>query len=626
LKKNILKYFFLFLSTFSLLEANEIALLLEKYQAESELSKKTKDENAGHLIVFTRDDLERMQVETLKDVLKSIRLFRYLENRVGEPDMLNIDPVLYSSKSVRVYLNDNELELPITGSGFLMFGNIDMDFIDHVEIYEGFPSFEFGVEPATVVIRLYSKNAQHDSGSRIKGLIASHSSNKENIYTSGYVDDMAYFAYVNHSDDDKKVYNIDNQEVKRNFHTNHFYGSLSQDNYKLELNALEVKHDAFLGMLPYTVPQNANMDRNYINASFSAKSADKTLSFNASYIYSSGDYQAQYPAPLAAAFGGYTTLHQNYKTDTLTVIGKKEFKFNTNTLVLGLQYRYKYFKFDDITYNGIASNIPQNYNKENIYSIFFEDTFFLSQNDLLSISLMQQYYARNKGMKNESMPQLRLSYVHVKDAWTSKTFLSRQEFIPEPFMTATPVVGNPKLDSEIYNAFTQEINYKTKQTLSKLLVGYSVTNKFLMPNSHGVMQNSKKDLDIYLASAEFTYFFRTKDKLELQIDYAKLKGSDYYEDNTHINYLIRMLNSVGKFDIFNELIINSGFENLDTGYDYSAGIKYRATPDLHFGLKGENIFKSGLTRKYYYHIVPMPQQLEVPVIEQKFMLSMEYLF
>lgn len=102
--------------------ANEIDALLESYQTESELFKKTKDESAEHLTVYTRDDLEMMQVETLKDILKSIR----------------------------IYLNQNELILPIFGSGVSLFGNIDMDFIDHVEIYEGFSSFKFGIEPASI--------------------------------------------------------------------------------------------------------------------------------------------------------------------------------------------------------------------------------------------------------------------------------------------------------------------------------------------------------------------------------------------------------------------------------------------------------------------------------------------
>ena len=89
--------------------------------------------------------------------------------------------------------------------------------------------------------------------------------------------------------------------------------------------------------------------------------------------------------------------------------------------------------------------------------------------------------------------------------------------------------------------------------------------------------------------------------------------------------MLRMLNTIGSFDIFNELVINSGFEDLDNGYDYSAGVRYDVTPDLHINFKGENILNAGLTRKYYYNFASV-KQLEVPVIEQKFMLSIEYLF
>ena len=144
--------------------------------------KKTKDESAGNLIVYTRDDLERMQVESLKDILKSLRGFTYLENRFGQPDILNADPITYYSKSVRIYLNENELLTSLSGSGFIIFGDMEMDFIDHVEIYEGFPSFDIGVEPATIVIRLYTKSPKHDEGGgRVKAMLGSHGTNKENV-------------------------------------------------------------------------------------------------------------------------------------------------------------------------------------------------------------------------------------------------------------------------------------------------------------------------------------------------------------------------------------------------------------------------------------------------------------
>ncbi len=608
--------------------ASEIDALLEKYKSESELSKKTKNENAGHLIVFTRDDLERMQVETLKDVLKSTRFFRYLENRVGEPDMLNIDPILYSSKSVRVYLNDNELVLPVTGSGFLLFGNMDMDFIDHVEVYEGFPSFEFAIEPATVVIKLYTKVPQRDAGSRIKGLVASHGSHKENIYTAGFTsNNIAYFAYANHKENKRDTYAVDAQTVKRDQNINQFYASFEKGKSKVELHALTSNNDAFLGIVPYAVPKSTNLEHRFFNASYTLKSDDETLSVRASYIYSDGKYNANYPSALPAFLGGYSDFKQKNKTDTFTTVLKKKFIIDAHTVSIGLQYRYKNFQFDDIQTDNIASPYSQKYNKENIYSLFIEDSILLSEHDLLGLSVMQQHYDRNKDMEDETVTQLRLSYIHNKDNWIAKTFLSRQEFIPEPYMTAAAHVGNVDLLPEIYSAATQEISYKNTQTLSKIVFGYGNTRRFMIQDfTSGQMVNSKNDLGTYYAAVEFNYLFRKKDKLVLQADYVKIAGTDTNEDVKHYDYLVRMLNTVGKFDIFNELVINKGFENLDTGYDYSAGIKYRVTPDMHIGFKGENIFNTGLTRKYYYNLVPTQKQLEVPVIEQKFMLSMEYLF
>ncbi|WP_193109928.1 TonB-dependent receptor plug domain-containing protein [Sulfurimonas paralvinellae] len=606
-----------------ILQASDIDTLLDQYKTESELSKKTKDENAGHLIVYTRDDLERMQVETLKDVLKSIRFFRYLENRVNEPDMINLDPVAFSSKSVRIYLNDNELVLPITGSGFNLFGNIEMDFVDHVEIYEGFPSFDFGIEPATVVIRLYSKEAKRDAGTRVKVLGALHGTHKENIYNAGFVDDMAYFVYANHSQNNQDSYDVDNQTVKRDTTTNHFYGSLEKENYKVELNAFTTDHDGFLGLLPYAAPKETNLEKKFINASFGSKFQNDSLTFNLSYINSSGSYDASYSSPVP---GGFSLMNQQFDSEVMTAIVKKKFKIENHAISAGVQFRYKNFSLDDVKYDSVPSPAQQKYDTENIYSLFLEDAISFSENNLVSLSAMLQHYDRNKAMKDEDVSQVRLSYIYTNKQWVSKTFLSNQEFVPEPFMTAESHVGNPNLDPEEYLSLTQEISRTGEQTMSKIVFGYNRTKKFLIPDNLGVMQNSKDDFTAYYAALEFHYFFRKKDELQLAFDYAQLNLPNEATSVEHYNYLIRMVNSVSKFDIFNELVINHGFENLDTGYDYSAGVKYGVTPDLHINLKGENILNAGLTRKYYYNLMPTTKLLEVPVIEQKFMLSVEYLF
>ena len=86
-----MKILLLMLMLFSFSVAEGIDSLLQEYEKNSELSNKTKDESAGNLIVYTRDDLERMQAESLQDVLKSLRLFSYIENRIGQTDILNQD-------------------------------------------------------------------------------------------------------------------------------------------------------------------------------------------------------------------------------------------------------------------------------------------------------------------------------------------------------------------------------------------------------------------------------------------------------------------------------------------------------------------------------------------------------
>ncbi len=616
-----MKYLLLLILTLSL-QANELDTLLENYQTESELSKKTKDESAGHLTVYTRDDLELMQVETLKDILKTIPFFRYLENRIAQPDLLNLDPVLSSSKSIRIYLNQNELILPIFGSGVSIFGNIDMDFIDHVEIYEGSSSFKFGIEPATITIRLYSKRAKHDAGSRVKFLTASHGSHKENIYTSGFFNDMEYFVYANHSTNKQDVYHRNGESLKRDHQKNHFYASFSDDIQKVEIQALSAQNDAFVGAVPYGVPQDSKAENKFFNLAYSANLLQKSLLFKLSYIQTESLYNANYRTALPAILGGYSQVEQRDKGSVFTAIVEKKYQLYNHTVNVGLQYRKKTFDFSDLKYNGVPALYNQAYNKEDIYSLSIEDTLALSLNNRVKLFFMQQ---KSVELENESPQQLSISHIYTDDSLVFKTFVSRQEYISDPYATAQDHIGNPSLKPELYHSYTQEINYETAQALWKMVYGYTKIHNFLIPDASGKMQNAQEAMKIYYMQASLDYVFRKKDKLQFQFDYQKFLPFETRGKLHHRNYLVRMTNSVSKYDFFNEIVMNSGYENLKTGLDYSAGLTYRHTKDLHFKLKGENIFNKGLTRKYIYNITS-GQQIEVPVIEQKFMLSMEYLF
>ncbi len=100
-------------------------------------------------------------------------------------------------------------------------------------------------------------------------------------------------------------------------------------------------------------------------------------------------------------------------------------------------------------------------------------------------------------------------------------------------------------------------------------------------------------------------------------------------DIEHYSYVIRMLNTVSSFDIFNELVIHDNYTNLDTGYDYSLGVKYEINKDFHISLKGANIFDTGLEWDYANQMTQtgvVTDSVVVPTVERQFLFGMEYLF
>jgi iron complex outermembrane receptor protein len=46
------------------------------------------------------------------------------------------------------------------GSAFMVWGEMPIEYIDHIEVYKGSSSVEFGNEVASTIIKLYTKKAQ----------------------------------------------------------------------------------------------------------------------------------------------------------------------------------------------------------------------------------------------------------------------------------------------------------------------------------------------------------------------------------------------------------------------------------------------------------------------------------
>ncbi len=175
---------FLFFPFVYSVEASEIHKLIDDFSQKNDYSQKTIDENKGHLVLFAREKLENMHAKTLKDVFKTTPVVYYHENRYGLPDPLsNGTYTPYLSSFIRLYVDGIEITQGWIGSGLLLYGDINIDFADHIEFYYMAPSLETSAEPAYLTIFLYSKDPSQDSGNKI-GLIQGDNGYNAQSYTA----------------------------------------------------------------------------------------------------------------------------------------------------------------------------------------------------------------------------------------------------------------------------------------------------------------------------------------------------------------------------------------------------------------------------------------------------------
>ncbi len=173
--------------------AADINTLLNEYNQKNDLSQKTIDENKGHLVLFTRERLEKMHAKTLKDVFKTAPVMYYHENRYALPDPLMsgaFEP--YRSNFIRLYVDGVEITQGWMGSGVMLYGDVNIDFVDHIEFYYAIPSFETSVEPAYLTIFLYSKSPEQDSGGKVDLVQGSRGYDSQSISYGEQTKDFAY--------------------------------------------------------------------------------------------------------------------------------------------------------------------------------------------------------------------------------------------------------------------------------------------------------------------------------------------------------------------------------------------------------------------------------------------------
>jgi len=598
--------------------------LLKQYEDSESLYKKTKKESAGFLLVYSRKDLERMQAFKLEDVLKTIRMFTLQTNRMGATNLLNAGAGQQSMSPIKLYIDDFEVSTTLQKNAFDMYGNMDIYFVDHIEIYQGGSSIVFGNEPGSMVVRLYSKNPQRENSTSMELGVNSKYGRSLRILDTGIFNDYNYLAYASKSKLNYNTYDMNKQELSRDAQRYQVHFRFSKDDdFTIELDGILNKADIFSGFGVAPLGEETNRAYGYITfKKYLTTSIELSFSATQEKKEAINDDAILIPNSIT------NSVHMNVYSNTYKTSLKKKIINANNDLSFGVEFQKKVFNVKSFT--GINRAAIQGPNETNIYMIYLEELYNINQNHILALSIKLDRYEDNYSEKSNEY-SIRLGYAGIiNENFSTKLFTTKRYIYPNMFQTSfTPpnYKANPSLNAANVDVASGEIEYNKNKT--RVVFGFAYKE---IDNALSFSPIKK----MYINSKDTIYFHRYYLRNEYKFDYDNkiiIEGFKAFKEiyaSPGSGVLIQIFNTFGKFDIYNELVYREGYilksslYNVDIpkGYDYTLALTYSINKKLKIKLKGDNL----LNKASKTPIGQGSSTIKVPIIERKTTLTMEYTF
>ena len=631
--QKLLFFLFIILGT---LQGEDLQALLDGYKKESELSKITKRDAAGLLELFTRDDLEKMQVHSLLDVLEtvsSLYLQRGSNNLTlfSSPSDANL-PLTYT----RLYINNHDVTSSSFGSAFLIWGEMPIEYIDHIEIYKATSSMEFGNENAALIIRLYTKKASRENGSKLKIGIDDLGSSDANFYTAKVLDNgISYFAFANtnniHRTSYENIYDNITYDLNSNREGYNVYGDIHYKQWRFELNLYKKRNDDFLGIGTHRTPQGGGLD-SYHNYLHVTKKFDNDLTLQ--FSYDKSNYNRTYIDPNGIRVANAPLLNHyeiNFDDDIFAAIIEKKFTTQKNSLLLGAFYKQKEFESEGIYFDTDLSYQHTNASENtlNLSSVYIEDKYNIDPNFQIIGSIKGDFFRYQKEVKSQNEILARGGFIYNRDRYKFKLFYTKG-YIPLAFYQIynpdnMPYKANPQLNTtktDTYTASLHYINDKKEMTFEAVQVRAKELVIYDRSTINGWRNSSDTSYRTYY-QINYTYHFNLYNKFSSSFAYGN--NSQNSDTASAFNVILKSFNKYKQFDFYNALNYKNSYTSSDGSYikssfEFTSALKYHYSQNLMFGLKGENIFHDS-TEQSYTGI-----DFNIPTIDQRFWINMEYLF
>jgi iron complex outermembrane receptor protein len=599
--------------------------ILEEYSQKNTLSQKTIDENKGHLVLFTREKLEKMHAKTLKDVFKTTPIIYYHENRYAFPDPLtsgSFEP--YRSNFIRLYVDGVEITQGWAGSGLLLYGDINIDFVDHIEFYYMTPSFESSVEPAFLTIFLYSKDPKRDSGGKINLIGGSRGYNMETFSYGEQKEDFSYMVNISHTD--AKREKIDNGTpipLSRDFERVQLFAYVKSEDQAFHLQVVKKDTDSFAGASWDATPLVSKIDFLNLHMDYSIDFSENWHMLLA-YDWLRSDMKEEDELPLIWAFPSNNHLYACTENSTFTAELTYKKTVGKHHINAGVKGRDK--RLDSLKQDGQKVPLPL-FNSEKVASIFFQDQYALDTQQLLSVGISYNNIDRNGNTSDDSLLQLRLGYIYTNEYWSYKAYLYRTQVSIEPLMRYFYPKITQGIKAQTSLGITQELSYTKEKQHVRFMLHMMEDEDSLLQNTMG----NPNDTKYFSAIINYDYDFDKDNKMNLQLYYAGYEDIFNLDELNDISGYISFFNTYEDFDFYNGIVWHRNSIDWTNYFDWTASVTWNISEEMTLTLKGDNILnKAKETNLYRFDVstlVPIPlDSLAIPHVDRRFTIELEYLF
>lgn len=599
--------------------------LLNTIEKKSDLSEKTKLENSGFSTIYTRNDLDMMQVKYLSDIYK-YTMDGYRTSRYGLPDPLTYGPVPFSSSMIRVFIDDQEITTAMYGSGMVILGDLDLGFADHIEVYNLSTSFVYSSEPTSTLIRIFSKKADRDAGGSVKGIVTSRGGSTQNVQYIGKENETDYLARISSSYDKRKEYETSKEDLDRDVKRYNLFTSIKDDTQSVLINASKTNKGGWVGP-----SADASLDTSKIESEDSHIGYSKTFDdIKFSLAYDGLKDHARYQdSPLFYQKGVPINSIESKATSSAL---SAELKYNTTLgdhhIITGAKYRYKMIKFDMMQMNGV--DVPQDgHTRQSIGSLFVEDSYAFADNIVGTLGAQSSNVDNNGGYENEDVQMLRAGITYTNDQWTSKSFVFHTESYIEPYLIGSFYMKSAYPEKMTLDSIAQEFKYEEGPSLYEFFISYAWIQDASYVNANMRVDTADATTTHLSSYLQYTYQYDAINKITLAYRYKEIDHAGYHQEFRNHQVILRNQNRYHKFDFFEEMFVTRSEYYDNTGFDLTLGVRYNISDNLIVSLKGQNLLnkaeKQTLSRFDFTTFTPM-EPLKIPIQERIVMLGVEWLF